>query len=165
MLEYGFVKLHRSILKWEWYDEPNTMRLFIHLLLTVNASDEMWRGEEIPRGSRISSYSKLAKELHLTNRQIRTSISHLEETGELTRVAMPNYTVFTVVNYDLYQSKRQAKGQANDTQTDNRPTRHRQQSKKVKESIRSKEIGASATGAVTPEHPQREKSIYERMRE
>ena len=40
MLESGFIKLHRKILKWEWYDEPNTMRLFIHLLLTASIEDD-----------------------------------------------------------------------------------------------------------------------------
>lgn len=36
MLEGGFILLHRSILRWEWYGDLNTARLFIHLLLTVN---------------------------------------------------------------------------------------------------------------------------------
>lgn len=31
MLEGGFILLHRSILRWEWYGDLNTARLFIHL--------------------------------------------------------------------------------------------------------------------------------------
>ena len=36
MLNEGFILLHRSMLRWEWYGDGNTARLFIHLLLTVN---------------------------------------------------------------------------------------------------------------------------------
>ena len=48
MLENGFVKLHRSLLKWEWYDDLNTFKLFMHLLLTVNYYDRQWRGKTLP---------------------------------------------------------------------------------------------------------------------
>ena len=30
----GFVAIPRGLTDWEWYSEPNTTRLFIHLLLT-----------------------------------------------------------------------------------------------------------------------------------
>ena len=165
MLENGFIKLHRRILKWEWYDEPNTMRLFIHLLLTVNLHPDTWHGIQIPRGARVSSYAKLAKELHLTNRQIRTALSHLEETGEVTRQTYPNYTVFSISKYDEYQTARQSERSQNDTLDDGAPTRHRQQNKKVKESQEDKEDRTASSGANAPSSAPREKSIYERMRE
>ena len=60
MLENGFVKLHRSLLKWEWYDDLNTFKLFMHLLLTVNYYDSKWHGVMIKRGSRAISRNKLA---------------------------------------------------------------------------------------------------------
>ena len=66
MLENGFVKLHRSLLKWEWYDDLNTFKLFMHLLLTVNYYDRQWRGKTVKRGSRITSYAILAKETKLS---------------------------------------------------------------------------------------------------
>ena len=44
MLEGGFILLHRSILRWEWYGDLNTARLFIHLLLTVNYEPQRWQG-------------------------------------------------------------------------------------------------------------------------
>ncbi len=28
----GFIKLHRKIIDWEWYDDINTKTLFIHIL-------------------------------------------------------------------------------------------------------------------------------------
>lgn len=165
MLENGFIKLHRKILKWEWYDEPNTMRLFIHLLLTVNTTDEIWHGVKVLRGSRISSYAKLAKELNLTIKEIRTCLQHLETTGETAHASTRNYTVFTVLNYDSYQTRGTAKGTQNGTPAGKRGANEGQQRKKVKESQEDKEESATTSGVETPSSAPREKSIYERMRE
>ena len=35
----GFVAFPRGLTDWEWYTEPNTARLFFHLLLTATAPD------------------------------------------------------------------------------------------------------------------------------
>lgn len=103
MLEIGYIKLYRSLLSWEWYDDINTKTVFLHLLLTVSIEESKWHGITIKRGSRVSSYAVLAKETRLTERQVRTAISHLETTGELTRYKYPNFTVFAINNYDKYQ--------------------------------------------------------------
>ena len=29
----GWIKIHRKITEWEWYDDVNTFRLFMHLIL------------------------------------------------------------------------------------------------------------------------------------
>lgn len=164
MLENGFIKLHRKILKWEWYDEPNTMRLFIHLLLTVSIEDNNWHGVDVKRGSRVSSYSKLAKELNLTIKEIRTALQHLEKTGEVARSAYSKFTVFSISNYDNYQQRGMKKGTQNGTETGRQGAGKGQQYKKVKESQENKE-GATTSGACAPSSAPRGKSIYERMRE
>lgn len=103
MLENGFVKLHRSLLKWEWYDDLNTFKLFMHLLLTVNYYDSKWHGVMIKRGSRAISRNKLAKETKLSEQSVRTAIKHLISTGELTKQNMGQYSILTITNYDKYQ--------------------------------------------------------------
>ena len=103
MLENGFVKIYRSLLKWEWYDDINTKVVFLHLLLTVSIADSKWHGITVKRGSRVSSYAVLAKETNLTVKQIRTAISHLETTGEVARCKHAKFTVFSINNYDKYQ--------------------------------------------------------------
>lgn len=50
------------------------------------------------------SIRKLSEETGLTEREVKTSISHLKTTHELTYCSRRKYTVFTVVNYDVYQS-------------------------------------------------------------
>ena len=171
MLENGFIKLHRKILKWEWYDDRNTTALFIHLLLTVNAADEIWHGVKIQRGSRVSSFAKLAKELNLTIKEIRTCLQHLERTGEVAHASTRNFTVFTVLNYDSYQARGTAKGTQNGTPAGKRGANEGQQRKKEKESQEDKERLAAPLAGSTPapsgagSHAAGGKSIYERMRE
>lgn len=104
MLESGYIKLYRSLLNWEWYDDINTKTVFLHLLLTVSIADNQWHGITIKRGSRVSSYAVLAEETKLSVDKVRTAIKHLETTGEITRCRHPKYTVFTVNNYDKFQN-------------------------------------------------------------
>lgn len=99
-----FIKLDRSILKWEWYDNLITKAVFIHLLLTVNYEDKKWHGMDINRGQIVTSYQKLAEELGLSVQNVRTAISHMKLTGELTCRKIAKGLVITVVRYDTYQS-------------------------------------------------------------
>ena len=138
MLENGFVKLHRSILKWEWYDDVNTKVVFLHLLLTVSIEDTKWHGITVKRGSRVSSYAKLAEETGLSVRQVRTAIAHLEATGEATRTKYQKYTVFAINNYDEYQTTT-SKPTESRQGSDKVATGYRQQYKKVKEDKEDKE--------------------------
>ena len=113
-----YIKVSRSMLDWEWYSDINTSRLFIHMLLKANWKDGNFKGTTVPRGSFVSSIRKLADETSLTEREVRTAINHLNTTGEVTHKPTSKYSVFTVVNYDLYQS--------NDTQSVSQTTSERQ---------------------------------------
>lgn len=132
MLESGYIKLYRSLLNWEWYDDINTKTVFLHLLLTVNIAKRQWHGISVPCGGRVSSYAVLAEETKLTERQVRTAIKHLETTGEVTRHKYPNFTVFAINNYDKYQlltDETTGQRQGNDKAA----TGQRQQNKKIEE--------------------------------
>lgn len=112
----GWVKIHRDLLDWEWYDDINTMRLWFHLLLTVNYEDKKWRGMVIKRGQKVTSYANLSEETGLSVRSIRTCLERLKSTGELTIKTTNKNTVLTVVKYALYQD--------NDSKTTNKTTSH-----------------------------------------
>lgn len=99
-----YIKLYRSMLDWEWYKNINTKVLFIHMLLKANWKDGKFEGKVIPRGSFVSSLAKLADETDLTIREVRTAISHLETSGELTIKRHSKYSVFTIKNYVQYQA-------------------------------------------------------------
>ena len=80
----GFITLHRQILDWEWYKDVNTAFLFIHLLLSANFVDAMFKGKLIKRGQLVTSLSHLSTETGLSVQQTRTALSHLVSTGEIT---------------------------------------------------------------------------------
>lgn len=103
-MKENYIKIDRKILSWEWYKNINTKVLFIHMLLKANWKDGKFEGKVIPRGSFVSSIKKLSDETELTEREVRTGISHLKMTGELTSKSYSKHTVFTINNYDLYQT-------------------------------------------------------------
>ena len=141
-LDKGYIKLWRSMLTWEWYDDPPTMVIYVHLILSANIDNVIWHGIEIPRGSLISSYAKIAKRTGLSIQQTRTAISHLETTGEITRSAHSKFTVFTLNNYDKFQEvtqKSTSKSLKNQQATPNQSTFNQHQYKKIKEDIKKEE--------------------------
>ena len=119
----GWIKIHRKILEWEWYDDCNVFRLFFHLLLTVNYEDKNWHGTTIQAGQIITSVDKLAGSLHLSTQQIRTAINKLKNTGEITSETTNKYTIITICNFAKYQSfesvEQQTKQQTNNNQITN----------------------------------------------
>jgi len=88
------------------------------MLLKANWADGKFRGTTVPRGSFVSSLDKLSEETSLTKREIRTAISHLKSTGEVTVKTTNRYSIFSVNNYELYQ--------CGDTQSDTELTDSRQ---------------------------------------
>lgn len=111
----GWISLHRKFLNWEWYDDANVMRLFIHLLLSANHENNKWRGKLIKRGQLITSHTKLANALKLTISQVRSSLNNLKLTGEIAVQPTAEYSVISIKNFDLYQVNRRP----NDTQNAN----------------------------------------------
>ena len=99
----GWVKLYRSLLDWEWYDDINTKVLFIHLLLKANHKERAYKGMLIKRGELVTGRIVLSAELGLTEQQIRTSLTKLKSTNEITIKTTNKNSVVSIVNYDLYQ--------------------------------------------------------------
>jgi hypothetical protein len=106
----GWVKLHRSLLEWEWYSDIPTKTLFIHLLLSANHADANFRGRKVGRGQRWTSIAHLASETGLTVKQVRAAIEKLQRTKELTSEGASNGTMITVCKYDSYQEIPKPKG-------------------------------------------------------
>ena len=80
----NFIKVDRKILKWEWWSDINTCRLFLYMLIVAYWKSGNYKGKNIPRGSFPSSLSELSKETGLTENEVRTAIKHLKSTGEIT---------------------------------------------------------------------------------
>ena len=123
MTKEGFIFLHRKFLEWEWYDDANAMRLFLHCLLNANHKDGKWQGKVIKRGSFITGRLKLASSLKLSEMEIRTALKHLKSTNEITIKTTSQYSIITVNNWDKYQQINQRNNQQI---TNKQPTNNQQ---------------------------------------
>lgn len=114
----GWIKLHRKVLKWEWYNDPSTFRVFTHLLLTANHKPDKWQGIVIGRGQVVTGLYALSEKTGLSPRNIRTAMTKLKSTNELTIRTTNRFSIITIVKYDDYQD--------GDKPTDNQATNDRQ---------------------------------------
>jgi hypothetical protein len=134
----GWIKLHRDFTKFEWYRDANTMRVFLHLLITANHKDAKWQGNTINRGQLITSHGNLANDLGLSIQNVRTSLSKLKSTENLTVKSTSKFTLISICNYDTYQSQDSSANTptnsplTDDQQTTNRPLTTNKNDKKDK---------------------------------
>jgi 23S rRNA G2069 N7-methylase RlmK/C1962 C5-methylase RlmI len=134
-----FIKLDRNIQEWRWYTNANTFRVFIHLLLNANIKSNDFENAKIGRGQLATSYDKIANTLKLTNQQVRTAISHLKSTGEITIKRYSKFLVISIVNYAQYQDKLTIKSTINQQSPNNHSTINQQQLKNIKNNKECKE--------------------------
>jgi len=99
----GWIKLHRSMLSWEWWDSDSMVKSWITILLMANAEDVRWHGIDIPAGSFVTSLKNLSERLKLTVDKTRTVLSRLKKTGEITVKTNRHYTLISINNWDRYQ--------------------------------------------------------------
>lgn len=149
----GYIKIYRNIRNWEWYCKPNTMRVFIHLLITVNYKDEQVGDRLIERGQGLYTTKELAEELGLSEKMVRSSLVHLKraETVAITRLSKKQ--LITVLNYDWYQGeraiKRAIKGQSQQEKEIEKRKKKRKEAKENKERKIDKEIRTIEEGEET----------------
>jgi hypothetical protein len=103
--------------------------------LTANYDVSAFRGIEIERGQCVITVAELEKTLKLSSQQIRTALSKLKLTNEITIKSYSKFQVITVVSYDKYQGASTNKI-TNNQQTNNNQITNNQQHKK---NIRNKE--------------------------
>lgn len=166
MLESGYIRLYRSFLTWEWYDDINTKSVFLHLILTANWEPKKWCGITIERGQRVFSYAKLSKEIRMSVQQTRTAINHLKSTGEVTCSGTAEYSIVTIKNYELYQQLT-CEATSDQQASNKQATSDQQQLKKDKESKKDKKdkyIGAFTLLSGDDEELRKAFSDFESMR-
>jgi hypothetical protein len=103
----GWISLHRRFLDWEWYDDNNTMKLFIHLLLKANHKKKNWKGITIIKGQVLTGRKQLSFETKLSEQQIRTSLNKLKSTNEITIKTTNLYSLVSITNWNKYQGNNQ----------------------------------------------------------
>ncbi len=163
-----FIKLFRSLLEWEWYDDMNVKILFIHLLLKANFKTKKWRGIEIKKWELLTSNQSLAMETQLSLQQVRTCLKKLKSTWEITHKTTNNYTLIKLNNYERYNENNTP---FNTQITDEQQTNNIQitTTKERKESNKERNINNNIPNGILenetfsnfPENENSEISVYE----
>lgn len=126
-MDEGYIKLFRSMTNWEWYQDSNTKVVFLHLLLNANLEETRYMNHVIPKGGLVIGRKRLAADLGITERAVRTALKHLKMTNEVTIETTNRFSIVTIVNWEKYQinSKRVTNKMTNQV-ANNRPTSDQQ---------------------------------------
>ena len=114
----------------------------MYLLLSANRKDGKWQGIDVLRGQHITSTEKIAQNTGLSRQMVRTALSKLESTGEITIKATNRFSLLTVVKWAVYQhdaddTNQQNNQPCNQQLTNNQPAQqpsnnHKQEVKEIK---------------------------------
>ncbi|MBQ9674246.1 MAG: hypothetical protein IJV39_06430 [Ruminococcus sp.] len=97
-------------------------------MIRANATDFEFENIIVKRGQLVTSRTHLSNELGLTEHQIRTALNHLKMTGEIEVRTTSKFSIITIKNYNLYQSKyffTANKSPASDRQTAGKPPQYK----------------------------------------
>lgn len=111
MLDNGFIQIHRKINNWCHRKKPEVFSLFMHLLVNANFFDGEWNGVAVKRGQIIAGRKSLSDNLGISEQKIRTALSNLKNSNEITISTTTKYSIITIVNYDKYQLTNQINNQ------------------------------------------------------
>lgn len=98
----GFIKLPRDIINSAWYHKGNTIRVYLHLVLLANISDCMFETHTVHWGQVATSRKSLADSLHLSVQEVRTALTHLKTTGEITIETTSKFLIVTINHFEKF---------------------------------------------------------------
>lgn len=139
----SYVKLHRKLLNWGWFNKPEILSVFIYCLIRANYEDGEFQGHTVLRGQFITSPDKIAQATGLTYQCVRTVLTKLISTNEINKQTTNKYTIITICNYDSYQCTEIETNKQTNKQTPNKQQTTNKQlttSKKLEEIKEEKEL-------------------------
>lgn len=141
----GFFKVERKILDWEWLKHPPTVVTWLVLL----ALAEWDTGCELKPGQIVTTQGELMELTGLSRQQLRTALSHLVSTKELTieptTVATKPASLITIEKWRLYQTDKRQPTKVPTKESTNLPLYKK--NKEIKE-IKEEPAGTAACEAV-----------------
>ena len=133
----GFVKLPNELTEWAWYNDNNTLAVYVRLIFGAAWKDREYKNVHLKRGQIITTIPQIAEQSNLTVQQVRTVIDRLKSTGKITVERTSKFSIITLTEYDcdaVSNSQATVQQQTNNSQatvqqqTNNSPTTDKQQS-------------------------------------
>lgn len=145
----GFFKIERKILDWEWLKHPPTVVTWLVLL----ALAEWDTGCELKPGQIVTTQGELMELTRLSRQQLRTALSHLESTKEITieptKDGTKTASLITIAKWRLYQTdKRQSTKDATKGKTEDATFLPLYKKNKEIKEIKEETAGTAACEAV-----------------
>lgn len=149
-----WIKVHRRLLDSDVFANPNTLKVWVWLLLKANYKDRIvslrtGRGSEdvpIKRGRVLFGRKTAAKELKMSESSSYRNIKKLESLGKISVKSNTHYSIITICKYELYQSINDTDRTANEQLMNSKRTANEQQvntpkkDKNIQEGKESKEL-------------------------
>lgn len=119
----GWIKIHRTLTEWEWYNDSQTVHFFLHCIMRAGHAPAKYRGLALEAGQFTSSRGVLSEQTGISIQSIRTIEERLVKAGNLTIKSTNKFILYTVVNYKEFQ---QADEKPASTSTNNQQTSNNQ---------------------------------------
>lgn len=103
LLSNGYIRLHRSISKWQFGKNPLLCYVWMYLLMYANYEDRVQEGVTIRRGELLISQPWFAEHIGITLAQLRNCLALLEGTHEIARQRVRCLTHIKILKYSDFQ--------------------------------------------------------------
>lgn len=141
----NFIHLSRKIMTWGWKTKPDMVALWVDLLCRAQWHDGHYLGAKLEPGQCVVGLSSLSSTSGLSTQRVRTCLTKLKSTGEITVKSTNQYSIVTICKWSEYQmvkdSNQQANQQAEQQTSNKRLTNEQHASNNIQEykNIRKKE--------------------------
>lgn len=141
ILQEGYFLLYKKIIKSGVWSDPLTLKLWIYCLARANFEDNkkvIFGGKvhTLKRGQFITSTEKTANDCDMGVKQVRSRWGGLKSANKLHIKGTNKYSLITVLNYNIYQTRGQAEGQADRQSEDNQRASKGQQKNNINKIIK-----------------------------
>jgi hypothetical protein len=148
-MQRGYIKIWRKLEDSGLLQMPNTLCLFMVMLMKAVYKPCKVGLTELERGQLSAGRFQLCEWSGLSEQSVRTSLKHLHDMKILTSKPTNKFTVYTFVNYNLYQDFDVAPNQQTNQQlTNNQPTTNQQLT--TEEDINTLSINNINTNTMSP---------------
>ena len=104
-MEGGWIKLHRKMRQWQYYQCPSVRLVFEELLFCANSGDAYFHGERVGRGETVVGVRTISKYTGYSVRIVVEALKKLVESGEIKREKCWRGIKTTIINFEKYQNK------------------------------------------------------------
>ena len=148
-MEGGWIKLHRKMRQWRFYQCPSVRLVFEELLFCANSSDVWFHGEKIERGETVVGVQALCKYTGYSVSIVNEALKKLVESGEIKRERCWRGIKTTIVNFDKYQTISISESETlTENQSENQSINEQEYNKEINEELNKN--NEEDTGAIAP---------------